>query len=115
VIEVLAGALPVAPQGLRAWLGPAIGPRAFEVGPEVRAAFVERDPAAAAAFRPGRADRWLGDLYGLARQRLRALGVADVTGGGHCTVAEPQRFFSYRRDGPGTGRMATLVWIASST
>lgn len=111
VVEAVAAAMPVVPADLRAWLGPAIGPRAFEVGPEVRDAFVERDPAAGIAFRRGRGDRWFADLYGLARQRLQGIGIADVTGGGHCTVAEPQRFFSYRRDGAGTGRMATLAWL----
>lgn len=92
-----------------AWLGPAIGPDAFEVGPEVRAAFVGADPAAAAAFRPGRDDRFLADLYALARRRLAAAGVSAVHGGGLCTYHEANRFYSYRRDGQ-TGRMASLIW-----
>jgi hypothetical protein len=94
-----------------AWLGPAIGPTRFEVGPEVRAAFVDQDPGAAAAFRAGAGDRWLADLYALARRRLAAAGVQSISGGGLCTVSDAGRFYSYRRDGR-TGRMATLVWIA---
>lgn len=94
-----------------AWLGPAIGPDAFEVGPEVREAFIAHLPAAAEAFRPSpNAGRWLADIYGLARQRLRAAGVLGVYGGGFCTVTEADRFFSYRRDGQ-TGRMASVIWI----
>ena len=93
-----------------AWLGPAIGPDAFEVGPEVRAAFVDRDRAAEAAFRPGREGRYWADLYTLARQRLAAAGVTTVSGGGLCTYHDAERFYSYRRDGQ-TGRMASLVWL----
>lgn len=111
VIEAAVTAVPVEPGCLRAWLGPAIGPRAFEVGPEVRAAFVEHDPAAAVAFMRGRGDRWLGDLYTLARQRLRDSGINDIIGGEHCTFSEAGRFFSWRREGTGTGRMATLAWL----
>ena len=92
-----------------AWLGPAIGPAAFEVGPEVRNAFVACQPAAAAAFQETRPGHWLADLYGLARLRLAARGVDAVYGGEHCTFRETERFFSYRRDGV-TGRMATLIW-----
>ncbi len=111
VVEAMVAAIPVEPSRVRAWLGPAIGPRAFEVGPEVRAAFVEHDPAAVTAFQRGREDRWFADLYTLARQRLRNSGITDITGGGHCTFSEPERFFSWRREGCGTGRMATLAWI----
>lgn len=96
---------------LLAWLGPAIGPSAFEVGEEVRIAFTARDAAAAQAFQPNARGRWQADLYGLARLELARLGVRTVCGGGACTYAEQDRFFSYRRDGL-TGRMATLVWIA---
>lgn len=96
---------------LVAWLGPAIGPQAFEVGAEVRAACTEGDPHAAAHFRPGRAGRWLADLPALARRRLAICGVGSVHGGTDCTVADPGRFYSYRRDGV-TGRMAALVWLA---
>jgi YfiH family protein len=109
VLEAAVAALPVDPSRMTAWLGPAIGPEAFEVGPEVREAFVAVDPDAAEAFRPGTGDRWLADVYHLARQRLARAGVTEVHGGGLCTVSEPARFFSYRRDGV-TGRMAALVW-----
>lgn len=112
VIEATARAMGVPVGDLLVWLGPAIGPAAFEVGDEVRAAFVGADPAAEAAFRPaGPAGKWLADLYLLARQRLAALGVAGVYGGDACTFTEAARFFSYRRDGR-TGRMASLVWLA---
>nr|WP_232470538.1 peptidoglycan editing factor PgeF [Methylococcus sp. BF19-07] len=94
---------------LLAWLGPAIGPEAFEVGDEVRAAFLAQDAESDAAFRPGDNGRWLADIYRLARLRLRRLGIRDVHGGGWCTYGDESRFFSYRRDGV-TGRMATLVW-----
>ena len=102
---------------LRAWLGPAIGPSAFEVGEEVRAAFLAAQPASldariAAAFLPvpGAPGKFLADLYALARLFLSSLGVQDVSGGGRCTFRESDLFFSYRRDGI-TGRMATVVWI----
>lgn len=97
---------------LLAWLGPAIGPDAFEVGDEVRAAFVARDAAAAAAFRPSPRGRWLADLYRLARQRLAAVNVHAVYGGHWCTATDAERFFSYRRDGA-TGRIASLIWLDS--
>lgn len=113
VIEALLTALPVDPADLIAWLGPAIGPAAFEVGPEVRDAFVSADPGAAAAFRAGAGDRWHADLYELARRRLRALGVQSIEGGGFCTYSDPQRFFSHRRAGGPTGRTATLAWLES--
>lgn len=95
---------------LQAWLGPAIGPAHFEVGDEVRACFCEIDADAAAAFRRNAAGRWLADLPMLARQRLARLGLTAVSGGGICTFADQDRFFSYRRDGI-TGRMASLIWI----
>ncbi|MDD3326631.1 MAG: peptidoglycan editing factor PgeF [Zoogloea sp.] len=112
VIEATVRAMNVPAGELMAWLGPAIGPAAFEVGEEVRAAFLADDSAAAAAFRPaGPAGKWLADLYLLARQHLAALGVTAVHGGDSCTFTEAERFFSYRRDGR-TGRMASLVWLA---
>ncbi len=111
VLEASVRALGSSPGSMLAWLGPAIGPDAFEVGEEVRQAFVAADPAAAAAFRPSPGGRWLADLYALARQRLRACGVGAVFGGGWCTVSDPARFYSYRREGT-TGRMATLIWLA---
>jgi hypothetical protein len=111
VVEATVAALATEPARLVAWLGPCIGPRAFEVGPEVRAAFVAGDAAAAADFRPGRAGRFMADLPALARRRLAAAGVAGVHGSGLCTHADPARFYSYRRDGA-TGRMAALAWLA---
>lgn len=111
VLEATVAALQVDPCDLLAWLGPAIGQAAFEVGPEVREAFVVRDAPAAAAFRPGRADRWHADLNRLARQRLGALGLTSVFGGHWCTYDQADQFFSFRRDGT-TGRMATVAWIA---
>lgn len=96
---------------LVAWLGPAIGPDAFEVGEEVRAVFCDADSAATVAFRPGRAPgKWWADLYCLARQRLEGCGIRTTGGSGLCTVSDPTRFYSYRRD-QRTGRMASLVWI----
>lgn len=100
------------PADVLAWLGPAIGPDAFEVGPEVRTAFLARQPEATACFRPSpNAGRYLADIYGLARLRLQAAGVTAIFGGGFCTVRDKERFFSYRRDGR-TGRMAALIWLA---
>jgi copper oxidase (laccase) domain-containing protein len=97
-------------EDLLAWLGPAIGPDSYEVGDEVRAAFVAQDATAARAFRANGPGRWWADLYDLARQRLRALGVREVQDGQHCTLREQGRFFSYRRDGQ-CGRMASLLWL----
>jgi hypothetical protein len=110
VIEAAAARLDVRGPDLLVWLGPAIGPQAFEVGPEVRQVFVSQDPHAATAFRPGHAGRWLADIYRLAQRRLRRRGVRHVFGGGYCTVSDRERFFSYRRDGV-TGRMASLIWL----
>jgi polyphenol oxidase len=110
VVEATVAALDCAPGEIVAWLGPSIGPAAFEVGGEVRDAFLARDPGADGAFRPGRAGRLLADLPALARRRLAAAGVASVHGGDACTHADPARFFSYRRDGQ-TGRMAALAWL----
>jgi YfiH family protein len=99
---------------LLAWLGPAIGPTAFEVGDEVRAAFMAHQAEAGNCFAPGLAPgKWWCDIYGLARQRLAAAGVTRVHGGDACTVSEPERFFSYRRDRQ-TGRMAALIWFETS-
>lgn len=103
------------PSEVMCWLGPAIGPHAFEVGDEVRAAFVGKDPQAALAFKPSQnPGKWLADIFLLARQRLLAAGVTEIYGGGVCTVSSPARFYSYRRDGQ-TGRQATLVWLSHST
>ena len=111
VVEATVAALDCDPSRLVAWLGPSIGPRAFEVGEEVREAFVAQDAGAAAAFAPGRPGRWLADLPALARRRLAAAGVDAVSGGGLCTHADAVRFYSYRRDGA-TGRLAALAWLA---
>lgn len=113
VIEQGVKALDMPGSEILAWLGPAIGPDRFEVGDEVRAAFVERDPAAAPAFRSGLPGKWRADIYQLAHRRLAAAGVNAVYGGGFCTVQDRERFFSYRRDGV-TGRMAALIWLAGA-
>lgn len=110
VLEATVRAMGVDPASLLAWLGPAIGPDAFEVGPEVREAFLKRDAAAADGFVKNPRGRWNADLYFLARQRLAGAGVGKVSGGGRCTYSEAERFFSHRRDGV-TGRMATLIWL----
>lgn len=109
VIENTIQAMAREGQHLMAWLGPAIGPNAFEVGDEVRQAFIEKDAQAESAFKP-HGDKWLGDLYAIARQRLRNKGVTQIDGGGLCTYTDKERFFSFRRDGD-TGRMATFVWL----
>lgn len=110
VVEATVAALATEPSELIAWLGPAIGPAAFEVGGEVRRMFVAMQPESAADFRPGRGQKYLADLPGLVRRRLAACGVTAVHGGEHCTVADAARFYSYRRDGQ-TGRMAALIWL----
>lgn len=110
ILENTVAALATDPADLLAWLGPAIGPSAFEVGDEVRAAFVATSADAAAAFVPHGEGKCLGNLYLLARQRLAAAGVGHVSGGDLCTVSDPARFFSHRRDRV-SGRMAALIWI----
>ncbi|MGE0384829.1 MAG: peptidoglycan editing factor PgeF [Gammaproteobacteria bacterium] len=110
IVEAGVDTLACAPGDILAWLGPAIGAVAYEVGAEVRAAFVDRDPASAAAFAPGRPGHWYCDLAALARARLACAGVTAVFGGDTCTHSDPARFFSHRRDGV-TGRMATLIWL----
>lgn len=109
VIEATVRAMDVPLGTLVAWLGPAIGPKHFEVGPEVRDAFLAADPQAAAAFELNIRGRFMADLNMLARQRLLALGVRRVFGGGECTFAQADRYYSHRRDGV-TGRQATLIW-----
>ena len=110
VLEATLDSLAVPPEEVLVWLGPAIGPQAFEVGPEVRETFVEQLPEAAKAFVPSQnAGKFMADIYELARLRLAARGVTAVYGGGFCTVTDP-RFFSYRRS-PRTGRFASLVWL----
>jgi YfiH family protein len=110
VIEATVHAMDVAPENIMVWLGPAIGQDEFEVGDEVRAAFLAIQPQAASAFIPGRNGKWFADLYGLARLRLNALGITRIYGGGSCTYRERGKFFSYRRDGV-TGRMGTFIWL----
>ena len=100
---------------VQAWLGPAIGLAHFEVGEEVRAAFLHKDSAAVQSFTPNASGRWQCDLYDLARHRLRSQGVMAISGGNHCTYADARRFYSHRRDvqhegRAGTGRMASLIW-----
>jgi YfiH family protein len=104
------GDLGASANDLVAWLGPAIGPAAFEVDTDVHAAFSARDPGAIACFAPQREGKWLADLYGLARRQLAVAGVTNVSGGGYCTWTDAARFFSYRRERE-SGRMAALVWI----
>lgn len=110
VLEATLAALASPPREIMAWLGPAIGPKAFEVGTEVREAFVKADPQAASAFTANDRGRWQADLYALAYQRLSRAGVPAIYGGGYCTHREKATFFSHRRDGR-SGRMATLIWI----
>lgn len=112
VIESTVQAMHTRAGALVAWLGPAAGPQAYEVGQEVFDAFVSRDRDATVAFSPTRRGHWRVDLYALARMRLHAMGVSRVHGSGLCTISDPQRFYSHRRDAR-TGRMATLVWMTS--
>lgn len=102
----------VQPGDIMAWMGPAIGPDAFEVGRDVYDTYCQADEENVIAFKP-HGDRWLADLYTLARLALARVGVVDVYGGEHCTYTNAERFFSYRRDGE-TGRMGTLIWLASA-
>ena len=109
IIEATLARMSAPPEDLLAWFGPAISQPAFEVGDEVRAAFVEHSPAADAAFVANDRGRWQADLYSLAAQRLAAAGVHSVSGGGLCTFADAERFYSYRRDGE-TGRMLSFIF-----
>lgn len=111
VLEATVAAMGTHVGEIMAYLGPAIGPTAFEVGDEVREAFVNGAPAAQRAFRAGRTGKWFADIYALAHLRLAQAGVEQVFGGGSCTFTDSERFFSFRRDGV-TGRMASLIWLA---
>lgn len=106
VLDATIDAMGVAPEKLIAWMGPAIGPKVYEVGADVLEAFPEK--SAFAANRPG---HWLMDLYAIARARLERRGVRRVSGGGFCTYSEPERFFSYRRE-RAARRMAAAIWLA---
>ena len=110
VIAACLESLHCSPEELLAWLGPAIGPDTFEVGSEVREAFLQLDKENKNYFKSSSAGRWLADIYALARHQLQQLGVANIYGGGWCTVSEKERFFSYRRERT-TGRMASLIWL----
>ena len=109
VIEAAVGAMRIEGAQLMAWLGPAIGPQAFEVGAEVCAQFIAKDAQAESAFTP-HGDKYLGDLYKIATQRMNKLGVTQIYGGGLCTYTDSSGFFSFRRDGD-TGRMGTFIWL----
>jgi YfiH family protein len=110
VVERTVEAMRCAAEDVVAWIGPGIGPQAFEVGRDVYDAFAQEDPSAAEAFAPLREGKWLANLPRLARRRLASLGIADVHGGTWCTVRDPACFFSYRRDGA-SGRMGAFIWI----
>lgn len=110
VLEATCAAMRTPPERTIVWLGPAAGPQTYEIGEEVYRAFVDRDPRATEAFAPTRPGHWRVDLYALARLRLADVGVHRVFGGDLCTISDPRRFFSHRRDAR-TGRMATLVWF----
>ena len=111
MLENTVGAMQSNPEKIMAWLGPAAGPRAYEIGIDVRDAFIKHDPAASSAFLPTRENHWLVDLYQIARMRLEAMGVKKIYGGDHCTISEPEKFFSHRRD-QRTGRMASIIWMS---
>jgi len=110
VLPAAVAAFGIDPKELIAWLGPAISQASYEVGAEVRDAFVAHDAAASRRFSPNARGRWQADLYGLARDALAAAGVTAVHGGGFCTYTEAGRFFSHRREAP-CGRMASLIWL----
>ena len=111
VLTATISASGIAPQDCLVWLGPAIGPDAFEVGAEVRQAFIDKDPKTLEAFRQKDAEHWLCDIYQLARIELQQLGVTHIYGGGPVYFTDAESFYSYRRDGD-TGRMASLIWVA---
>ena len=120
VLENTVAAMRTDPSKIVAWMGPCIGPKAFEVGEEVRDAFIKHDASAAAHFAPRPAPaapatpgKFLCDLYAIARLRLGAMGISEITGGGYCTFEQPDLFFSHRRN-PLTGRMAALIAISQS-
>ena len=115
IIDATVSKMPVNSADLIAWLGPAIGPNAFEVGAEVREQFMIKDAKSEIAFKKQgenqAQDKWLADIYKIATQRLNNLGITQIYGGGECTYTDKEKFFSFRRDGQ-TGRMATLIWLS---
>lgn len=113
VLEATVAAMGTPPMEILAWLGPAIGPDVYQVGEEVRIALLKDHSEADQAFVPQSAGKWLCDLYLIASQRLRRIGIPHLYGGGFCTYSDRERFFSYRRDGE-CGRMVTLIWLASA-
>jgi len=112
VVENTITRIGIEPDKLLVWLGPAISQAAFEVGDEVRDAFLLHDPMASACFEANARGRWQADLYGLARQRLQAAGVPAVSGGEFCTYSDEERFYSYRRD-PDCGRLVSFIGLAT--
>lgn len=112
VLEATVAEMAAEPGDILVWLGPAIGPQQFQVGAEVRDAFIQYDAAHARAFEHQHEDKWLADIYRLARQRLQSVGVTAIYGGGLCTYTDQNRFFSYRREST-TGRMASLIYLCS--
>ncbi len=114
VIEATVAKMPAKSADLMAWLGPAIGPNAFEVGFEVREQFIAKDAKSERAFKPQgenqEQEKWLADIYKIATQRLNNCGITQIYGGGECTFTDEKRFFSFRRNGV-TGRMASLIWL----
>ncbi len=111
IIENTLSAMSIAPEEALVWLGPAIGPSRFEVGKDVYDAFVSRHAESAMAFASQSAEKWLADLYALAKIRLHQQGITQVYGGDYCTYSQEDLFFSYRRDKGQTGRMANVIWI----
>lgn len=114
IIKEVINKCPVPSQELLAWLGPAIGPQTFEVGEEVYQLFLELNPVNAEAFKPSPKGRWLANIYTLAKIQLEELKISQIYGGNFCTYSNPLQFYSYRRDGEKTGRMATLIWLTDS-
>ena len=111
VLESAISTLPEKPDNLLAWMGPTITKKYFEVGPEVRNAFLNNNPDVQKAFKQGKEDRWYADLVYLARNQLQSLGVSNIYGGEYCTWQNETLFYSYRRDGKASGRMAAAIWI----
>jgi YfiH family protein len=111
IIDATLQKIPVPPEKILAWLGPGISSERFEVRKDVYDIFTGNDAAAELAFKKISDDQWLADLFLLARQRLHKLGVTQIFGGDYCTYSDPERFFSYRRDGKLTGRIINLIWI----